>query len=271
MANGRMLNKKICADKRVDDLDDPWSMMAFERLITHADREGRTPGDPAVVKSLVYPRRRNITPEMMEGYILQWFEAGLVVWYEADGDLWIWFPNFEKNQPGMRKDKEAPSVIPAPTEEGTELVRSRYGVSPEKVGVKLREEKFNEIEGKGNADPPISTPNPPLIPEKPELKIVYEVTGLLPDYMNEENVIRNIRIVHNKRHLPVPQLTEYLKEVYEAWCAGKTTDGRPYNPANWHWLDWAVTGFRGVGNAGKTNPSTYTEAQLEQMAADLGM
>lgn len=83
----------------------------------------------------------------------------------------------------------------------------------------------------------------PQVPEKPELKIVLEVTGLLPDYMHEDEVIRNVQAVHNKRRLPLPELVAYLKEVYEAWCNGVTSDGRKYNPTNWKWLEWAITGY----------------------------
>lgn len=135
--------------------------------------------------------------------------------------------------------------------------------------------------GKSNAPPTLDQPpqtgqptaiHPPIIPEKPELKIIYEVTGLVPDYMHEEIVIRNVQTVHNKYRLPWPdELKLYLTDVYSAWKQARTTDGKPYNPANWNWLEWAITGFK--GNAGSNKPKTeeLTADEEEQAAAMLGL
>ena len=144
MARGRFISKKICADKTVQDLNDPWSMLAFTWLITHTDCEGRTYGDPAMVKSLVFPRRTDVTVEMIDGYLREWDKQGLIFWYEADGDMFIEFPNFEKNQPGLNKDREAPSTIP-----------SRSGVTREQNTVKLSKVKISEVKGapEPNDDP----------------------------------------------------------------------------------------------------------------------
>lgn len=112
MAKGRFISKEISLDKRVNELSDGFSMVGFTWLITHADCEGRTYGDPAIVKSLIFPRRTDITIEMVENYIWEWQSAGLINLYESDGDIYIEFPNFEKHQTGLRKDREAKSTIP---------------------------------------------------------------------------------------------------------------------------------------------------------------
>jgi hypothetical protein len=151
MANGRFITNTICADKRVNQLSNDTCRLAFTWLVTFADREGRTYGDPAMVRSMLFPRRQDISIEQMQQMITEWASLGLVVWYEDDGDLWIWFPGFEKNQMGLRKEREAPSKIPAPSDAGTEKVRSRYGVSPELIPVKLIEVKL--IEEKGSPPP----------------------------------------------------------------------------------------------------------------------
>lgn len=131
MARGRIISNRICADKKVNTLVDDTSRLAFTWLITFADCEGRVDGDPSVVAAKLFPRRRDITPEMMEGYIAEWAELGLIQWYESDGDMWIQFPNFVAHQPGLRKDKEAPSCIPPPKDGvKTELRRSKDGVTP---------------------------------------------------------------------------------------------------------------------------------------------
>lgn len=114
MARGRVISQDIAKDKKVNDLSDPLSILGFTWLITFTDVEGRTYGDPAVVRSMVFPRRDDVTVSQMESYIKEWHETGLILWYEANGDKWIMFPNFEKHQPWLRKDREAPSTIPAP-------------------------------------------------------------------------------------------------------------------------------------------------------------
>ena len=114
MARGRFISNEIARDKEVNSLSDAWSMLGFERLITFADRDGRVHGDPAVVRSLVFPRNSEITIEQMESYIQEWSSAALIIWYEAKGDWWICFPNFAKHQVGMRYDREPESQIPPP-------------------------------------------------------------------------------------------------------------------------------------------------------------
>ena len=164
MASGRMITNLICRDKRVHQLSSDTSRLAFTWLITFADSEGRTPGDPAVVRSMLFPRREDVTIEQMEAIISEWHSLGLAVWYEAEGDLWIWFPGFEKNQPGLRKDRETPSKIPPPPVATPDQLRSDDGVTPELLRIKGREEKRkeeNRREGKGENPPATVQPGAP--------------------------------------------------------------------------------------------------------------
>ncbi len=112
MARGRMITNAIAIDKAVNDLSDDTCRLALTWLITFADKEGRTHGDPAVVRARIFPRRDDITLAQMEGYIQEWQAAGIIQWYEAKGDRWISFVAFDKNQPGLRKEKEPDSEIP---------------------------------------------------------------------------------------------------------------------------------------------------------------
>ena len=131
MARGRMVNSKIVLNRAVSDLSDDTSRLAFTWLITFADVEGRTYGDPAVVRSMLFPRRADVTVAQVEGYIREWAAAGLVTWYEADGDQWIEFPKFRANQRGLDTRKEPASEIPAPDASvpSTYQVRTRYVVT----------------------------------------------------------------------------------------------------------------------------------------------
>jgi len=56
-----MITNAICADKRINQLCDDTSRLAFTWLITFADCEGRTYGDPAMVRSMLFPRRDDVT------------------------------------------------------------------------------------------------------------------------------------------------------------------------------------------------------------------
>jgi hypothetical protein len=182
MARGRMINTSITQSKQVNDLPDDSCRLAFTWAITLLDCEGRMPGDPALVRSLIFPRRTDVSVEQMAAYIQAWADAGLVVWYEAGGDLWLFFPGFERHQVGLRKDKEAPSRIPPPpgTSEplpteppppdpipaggiepgpvrtkdgvGPELVRSDDGESPPEIKEKLKgSRRERELGASGDA------------------------------------------------------------------------------------------------------------------------
>lgn len=145
MARGRMINKEISTDKKIHDLSDDTSRLAFTWLIAFADCEGRVFGDPALIKSYLFPRREDITVEQIQGYIQEWHDCGLIVWYVADGDQWICFPNFEKNQVGLRKDREPESRIPKPPFGSLpDDCRNNDGSLPDNSPVKRKEEKGKE-------------------------------------------------------------------------------------------------------------------------------
>lgn len=126
MARGRMINSKICMNKTINELSDDTSRLAFTWLVSFADVDGRTYGDPALVKSMLFPRRSDVTIEQMATYIQEWHNAGLVTWYESDGDRWIAFCKFAENQRGLDRRKEPESDIPCPPEDvpSTDAVRT---------------------------------------------------------------------------------------------------------------------------------------------------
>ena len=138
MAKGRMINNTIVFDAKIHRLSCDTSRLAFTWLVSFADVEGRTYGDPAIVRSLLFPRRSDVTIDDVAEYIQEWHDQELIILYEAEDDKWIQFINFEKNQVGMRKDREAPTNIPAPP------LRSKSGVSPELVPLNRTEQNRTE-------------------------------------------------------------------------------------------------------------------------------
>jgi hypothetical protein len=235
MAQGRIIVNAICADKRINLLSDDTSRLAFTWLITFADCEGRTHGDPAVVRSMLFPRRDDVSIERMETYIREWATLGLIIWYEIDGDLWIYFPTFDKNQPGIRKDREAPSRIPGIPNEASEQLRTGSGSTPAQLPVKLKEKKGND-----SSTPPQFPPSFPagFIPRSPEERIYCAVTNhpTIPgdDIDGAINAIAKIQKSHGWDE---KQVTDYLHPFWEAMKKQYPQSARTF------WLtDWAVTG-----------------------------
>lgn len=149
MARGRFISNGVISDKKINELQDDTSRLAFTWLITTADAEGRTHGDPAMVRSILFPRRVDVTVERMEAYISEWAACGLIRWYESNDDLWIDFPNFEKHQTGLRKEREPASQIP-PHIDGTEhkavteVIRQTSGKHPTQIKLREVNDKLKE-------------------------------------------------------------------------------------------------------------------------------
>ena len=148
MARGRMVSRSICASKQVNDLSTDLCRLAFTWAIALLDRNGCLYGDPCIVKSMVFPRRVDITAEHMDAMIDEWVAADLVQRYTVAGDVYLHFPNFRKHQTGLHADREGDSGIPIPqcpeSESGPtpDLVRTYSGFTP--LEGKLREEKRRE-------------------------------------------------------------------------------------------------------------------------------
>jgi hypothetical protein len=129
MARGRFVSKTISLDEKVNALSDDTARLLFTWLITHLDCEGRMYGDAQTVKSIIFPRR-SISIKKIEKYLKELEISGLIFRYSVNGNQYLCQRNFEKHQPGLRKDKETPSQIPSFT---PELGRSEDGKSRGKV------------------------------------------------------------------------------------------------------------------------------------------
>lgn len=123
MARGRMLSKDISLDEKVEALSNDTARLLFTWMIPHLDVEGRMYGDARVFKSLVAPRR-NYSTQKVEKTLTEMEKLGLIVRYSVDGNQYLFAPNFEKHQTGLRKERERQSQIPPPK---TELRRSNVG------------------------------------------------------------------------------------------------------------------------------------------------
>lgn len=216
MAKGRFITSDITKDKKINDLSDDTSRLGFTWLVTFADREGRTFGDPALVRSMLFPRRDDISLEQMEAYLQEWHDAGLICWYEAKGDKWIEFPNFDKHQK-LRKDREAPSNIPEPG-------WSNSGPTPEQDRVKLKDIKLEE------GIPPLPQ-TPKEAQEHPYIKPYINVCGKTPGERDYKMIIDSVELLVNRWN---SKFTEMAEPYWLAWKA------RGYGLTNPAWLEWAI-------------------------------
>lgn len=140
-----MLNQSYAKDRLLAELIDevgPMAGLVCFGLIPFQDRDGRIHGDPRVLKGQCWPRVDSITPEVIEAAVRACHEKQILIWYEVDGDKWICFPGFAKNQEGFRYDRESESTIPPPPPEllsnwrkPRELVLANSGITPATAGI----------------------------------------------------------------------------------------------------------------------------------------
>jgi len=177
MPRGRFISKSISLDAKVDKLSTDRAKLLWTWMIPQIDVAGRLYGSAAIIRSVVFPRRPDISIEEIEVYLQEMHDLGLVVRYSVDGDQYLHFPNFAKHQVGLRPDRETPSIIPpwpgearAQNNEGAtpaqppdiipEEVQSKSGVAPEVVPpkLKLKSKSKSKLKSKLLQQPPDPPP-----------------------------------------------------------------------------------------------------------------
>jgi len=176
MARGRFISKVISLDEKVNALSNDTARLLFTWLIPHLDCEGRMHGDAQTVKSIVFPRR-NISTQKIESFLKELEKFELILRYSVNGNEYLCAKNFEKHQPGLRKEKESQSQIPAFT---PELRRSKDGLGLTQVKVKVKVK-------------------------------VYTYTVVF-NYWNEQNIIIHKELTDEVRNVIVRTLRSYSVE-----------------------------------------------------------
>ena len=292
MAKGRFLSKKISADKEVNDFGDPWSMLAWTWAIAHLDKDGKIYGDPEMLRSIIFPRQRKVTAKMMESYIFQWRDAEKIIYYESKGDRFIQFLNFEKNQPGLRKEREPESDIPSFNPDNCRII---VGSLSEECTVKLSQV---EVEEQLPSSPPVHVSpddwkaeyslnkeqymefeksNTVLI-----LNILLSVAGFYPQKRESDTVMKTIIHIAERHKIVITpktssQVADILRPYYLAWCKRKSKNGHPYSKTSLVWLlEWAAVGEIPTENIPKKDKLTVADVgqqlskdEIRSMADDL--
>jgi hypothetical protein len=128
MARGRMLNTTVADDVRLNSVSIE-SHFLFMMTIPHLDRDGLIKADGMVFAGRVFPRRPELLPKM-DALIQEWIDCSLVIAYQTDSHgRVLCFPNFAKNQIGLRYNREPASELPPPpgyirTDEGLACANS---------------------------------------------------------------------------------------------------------------------------------------------------
>jgi hypothetical protein len=133
---GRFVSRSIAVNEQLASV----SLRAdylFRACIPHLDAEGRITGNPALLRSIVAPLRAEIsdgvTPDLLRELCAATDHTGapLIFWYEIAGTKVVEFPGFERQQQGLRKDREAPSKLPS--RNGKEKLLHMEGPTPDQL------------------------------------------------------------------------------------------------------------------------------------------
>ena len=186
MARGRMINKKICNSRVVDELPES-AQLLYTWLIPHLDCNGCFYGSAQMIKSLVFPRK-NYSKTKIENWLkLMENSRGtenspLIVRYFINGEQYLFMPGFKGEQIGLRYDKETPEF---PTFDGknTETIRQKGGVSRREGEVETKV----EVEDK-------ETPLPPVSLSLDQVIEAYEKNICLPGTIIDEETENQLKV-----------------------------------------------------------------------------
>lgn len=147
MARGRMISKRLGKSKKIAALKRDRSRFLYPVIYVHADCEGRFTADPEDIKEECLGINLKYSLRQIAESIIDMANVHLITLYEAKGKPYMQFIDFEKHQPGLRKDREAPSEIPNPESVGVSLEDS--GVTPSlilnKYKIKLSKERRSMV------------------------------------------------------------------------------------------------------------------------------
>jgi hypothetical protein len=147
MAEGRMIKRRICESKKLGALSTHTARLLYTWLIPWLDSEGRYVADPEILKGHIFPKIKDITPEMIDADLAELKNEKLIYLYSVDGEDYL---QFRQNLQKIRKDREAESKIPAPPATLLEDSGSDPGAGQEQAGntpaeIKLNKSKLNQI------------------------------------------------------------------------------------------------------------------------------
>jgi len=143
VARGRILSNKICSDKKINSISEGAENL-FYRLLTQTDDAGRYYGEPDLIKGFCYPRRNNISVEIIKKRLAELQKVGLIILYKVNEEIYLYFPNFSKYQK-LRSDIKPKIEFPEPVTNSIQSVTdSKQIVSNSSIEDKISKDKIRE-------------------------------------------------------------------------------------------------------------------------------
>ena len=107
----RLIKESIRLSKSVNSLPDSMFRM-WVYMITYVDDYGRGSADPQVLRSLLFPRKPGITANKVAKDLADLADRGMIRLYEAEGEPYFYFPNWDEHQiiKAKRSKYPAPDV-----------------------------------------------------------------------------------------------------------------------------------------------------------------
>ena len=146
MPQGRIILKSISESKKVAALKTESARLLYTWLIPHLDVNGCFSGDPVVVNHKIFTRLHH-THKQVESYLSNMEQVGLIIQYEANGDQFLFVPDFQDKQPSLNPDREGKPSIPLPTKE--QILQSNSRVNPDLIPLS----KGKQSKGKQKVNP----------------------------------------------------------------------------------------------------------------------
>lgn len=143
MPQGRIVLKSICQSRKLAELKTDGARLLYTWLIPNVDINGCFSGDEEVIKGQIFTRLKKST-KSINGFLADLERVGLIVWYNTNGDKYLYIPDFVEKQPSLNKDREGKPTIPLPT---PEQLQSTSRLTPLKVKerkVKIKQSKVND-------------------------------------------------------------------------------------------------------------------------------
>ena len=143
MPQGRIVLKRICQSRKLAECKTDGARLLYTWLIPNVDINGCFSGDAEIIKGQIFTRLRKST-KVIENYLVDLVEIGLIIRYNTNGDMYLQIPDFVEKQPSLNPDKEAEPTIPPPT---PDQLQTNSGLTPLKV-----KESKEEVKERGSKE-----------------------------------------------------------------------------------------------------------------------
>jgi hypothetical protein len=148
----RSIYPEACRSRKLAILT-PAAERCWWRLQCHLDDHGRAEDEPDIFASVLFQVQRDVTPGMVDRWLWEMAEAGLIVRYTVNEKHLIEVCRWGDFQ---HPQKPKPSTFPPAHSASTRRVRDEYGTTPALFpygGDGMGEETDTEKEGESEGEP----------------------------------------------------------------------------------------------------------------------